>query len=452
MPKELQSAEEFSLDSVIITTERLGGLTFDITNITTEINIYENIYIPYLTGSLMIVDDNDLNSIINFQGTEKLIVTLSAPGTSDKPLEKTFIITKIDSSVNQNDYTKVIAFTITEDVLFYNNVQSVSKLYEGTGEEIIEKVLSDKLGKQLAGIARSTSFQGSFRILTPYLSPFNITNMVLEKITTENGSPFFLYSTMYSDDLFLTDLDTINSSDPITNDPFVYSQSVANEPDNDLMKQALSIIYVKADNREDTMLLAELGAISSLYNITDMSDGEFLQTPFNINELMGQLEGQGIISSNQNIPLVDNTFIPDQTGNDNRTIAEYYSKRFHQVAGGKTYPYEPQINNWTAENDPFSYKLRLNAYVQKQLLFKNTLDVMLPGILFMSAQSTMSVGRTIDLITFKSEIDTSNVAQRDNKLSGRFIIMSKRHIFNCAEFRHTVSLSCSRITDERPQA
>ena len=148
MRKQIQSAEDFNLKRVVINSDRFNT-EIDITNITVEINIYENIYSMYLTGSIMIVDDNGLFSFADFQGTERLTVELGSPDPSDATLSKTFIMNKIDRTAQTNDHTKVIAVTLIEDVLFYNNVQSVSKSYEGSGEKIIENVLFDKLNKRL---------------------------------------------------------------------------------------------------------------------------------------------------------------------------------------------------------------------------------------------------------------------------------------------------------------
>lgn len=453
MRKQIQSAEDFNLKRVVINSDRFNT-EIDITNITVEINIYENLYSMYLTGSIMIVDDNGLFSFADFQGTERLTVEIGSPDPTDATLSKTFIMNKIDRTTQTNDHTKVLAITLIEDVLFYNNVQSVSKSYEGSGEKIIENVLSDKLNKQLYKVRQTfkNSFQAPFRILAPYVTPFEIAKMALSKMTTDNGSPYFLYSTLYNDNLFLADLDTINQSDPITKQPFVYSQSVANDFNNDVVKNALSIYSIKGVNQEDTMMLAELGAINSLYSITDMSNGQSLSTQFSVGEMYDNLQSNGVVSRNQSVPLFDGTFKPDTTGIDNRGLSDFVSKRFHQVAGGNTYPYQQQINNWTAEDDPYSYRLRLTSYVQKTLLMKNRLELHLPGLLFLANNSIASVGRTIDLLTFKSEVDnqpTNN--RRDHKRSGKFVIVSKRHVFNTVDFKHTVSIACSRISNERRQ-
>jgi len=451
MRKQIQSAEDFNLKRVTINSDRFNT-EIDITNVTVEINVFENIYSMYLTGSIMIVDDNGLYSFADFQGTERLTIELGSPDPTDATLTKTFIMVKIDRTMQTNDHTKVLTVSLVEDVLFHNNVQSVSKSYEGTGEKIIETVLLDKLNKSLYKDKQTykSSFQSPFRILTPYITPFEIARMALSKITTDNGSPYFLYSTMYSDKLFLADLDTINQSDPITKQPFVYSQSVANDFNNDVVKNALSIYSIKGVNQEDTMMLAELGAINSLYNITDISNGQSLSTQFSVGEMYDQLQANGVISRDQNNPLFDGSFRPDTAGVDNRGLTDYISKRFHQVSGGNTYPYQQQINNWTAEDDPYSYRLRLTSYVQKSLLMKNRLELRLPGLLFLANNAIASVGRTIDLLTFKSEIDnqpTNN--RRDHKRSGKFVIMAKRHVFNTVDFKHTVSLTCSRISNER---
>ena len=221
MVKEVQSAEDFSIDRIRITSERFREF-IDIKQVTIEVNIFENINMPYLTGSILILDDNGLFTAADFQGTERLEIDLSLPVNGAQTISKTFIMNRLEKINKSNDNTSMLLFNLIEDIGFYNNVQNFSKSYDGKGEEIIAKILNDKLGKSLFNKFKTykASYQSSFRLLVPYLNPFQAIGMVLDKMTTENGSPYFLYSTINSDNLVLADLDTImtrnsfNASEP----------------------------------------------------------------------------------------------------------------------------------------------------------------------------------------------------------------------------------------------
>ena len=91
MVKEVQSAEDFSLDRIHITSERFREF-IDIKKVTIEVNIFENIRMPYLTGSILILDDNGLFTAADFQGTERLEIDVSLPIDGAQTMSKTFII------------------------------------------------------------------------------------------------------------------------------------------------------------------------------------------------------------------------------------------------------------------------------------------------------------------------------------------------------------------------
>jgi len=448
------SPEDFRLNKVYITADRFSrGKTIDVTNITIEFNIYENINLPYLTGSISFLDDSGLFDVADFQGTEAVTIVVSLPDQPDNNITKTFILNSIEKTQQTNDRSAVLIFSMVEDVLFHNNVQAVSKTYDGTGEEIIEKIINDKLNKKLYKGEQTftNSFQSAFRIISPYLSPFEIIKMALNKMTTENGSPYFLYSTIYSNDLILADLDTILKSPSFNKLPYTYSQSNSNDKNNDPVTAARSIYDISLVNQEDTMMLSELGIINSFFEAYDISNGDVYSTDFNLSQLYDKLYSTGIIDPNLSTRLIDYSFIPDQTKTDNRGLGDYRSKRFSLAVGANTYPLESQINNWTSETDIFSYILRMNSYALKTLLLKNQVKLYVPGMNFTHGDKITSVGKNIDILSYKTNVSINiDRMERDHKKSGKFLITSKRHVFNATEFKHNVSLTCSRISNERP--
>lgn len=444
---DLVSPEDFLLKKVILSAERFGGQTIDLTNVTVEINIYENMFNAYLTGSIAILDDQNLYQIADFQGTERLTVQFSLPINGSDTVTKTFITTRMDRSIKTNDRTTVHVLSLMEEVAVYNDAQVFSKMYDGKGEQIVEKILNEKLNKNIYRGLNSvaSSFQDEFRLLVPYVTPFEAINMCLRKITTSNGSPYFLYSTLASNDLVFTDLESILQTNPWNlNVPFVFSQSVNNNQDNSINVTSRSIYTINADNQEDTLFLAQKGAIGSVYNVTDINTGDNQSSLFDITNLYQKFTSEGILSSSQADPLFDDQFIPDPSGNNPGTINSYSSRVITQVSG-ETSPYS-NINNYTAEKNIESYSLRLNSHALLETMQKNVFDLLVPGSLFLNNNVANSVGSQIQVEVFNNSIDDIN-NNLDPKKSGNFIIMSKRHIFNATDFKHTVSLSCTRISN-----
>ena len=116
MAKEVQSAEDFSVDRIYITSERIKQF-IDIKNVAVELNIFENINMPYLTGSVLILDDNNIFNAIDFQGTERLNVELSIPVDGAPTISKTFIMNRIEKVHKSNDKTSMLLFNLIDWIL-----------------------------------------------------------------------------------------------------------------------------------------------------------------------------------------------------------------------------------------------------------------------------------------------------------------------------------------------
>ena len=454
----IQSPEEFRLIAVTLSTDRFPA-TIDLKNLTVEFNIFENIRHPYLTGSLIILDDNQLYDTLQIQGTERVQIIVSLGNTSDQ-IEKNFVITQVASTTKVNDYSTIIRFDLIEDIGYLNNIQKFSKMYDGKGERIIHKIIEDRIFKPIANIDTQLSYetfiesyQSLFRLLVPYITPFNAVNLALNKMTTEKGLPYYFYSTLVDDNLFLADLETILLRQPFNTDPFVFSQSQTNSrTDNptDIVKQSYSILNIYQPNVDDTMLLSQLGTINSTYTNIDASTGEVYTHANRIIDTINQLKTAGVIDENDVIPI-DDKFIPDRSGENTSTLLDYNSRHFDEISGS-TNLFDEGVNNWTLETQN-EYYLRLQKYTIEQLLLRNTQIITVPGFWFLTKNPQTTVGNQIKINIFKNDPNVTSSAAAtevlDSKRSGDYVMMAKRHLFNVTEYRHTCTIECVRLTHPR---
>lgn len=451
----VQSPEDFRLIGVTLTSDRFPA-TVDLKNLTIEVNIFENIANPFLTGSLIILDDNKLYDTISFQGTERINLIFALSETTDQ-IEKNFVITRVPTTKKVNDYSSVIQFDLIEDIGYLNNLQKFSKMYDGKGEQIIQKIVRDYIHKPIANVTQNIgyqtfieSYQSTFRLLVPYVTPFNAINLVLSKMTTDKGLPYYFYSSLVSDELFLADLETILTRQPFNSRPFVFSQSQTNaRSDNptDILTQSYSIQKVDQPNVDDTMLLAQLGGIFSTYSNLDVSTGEVHTYSNLILDTITELKAAGIIDPNDVTPI-DQTFIPDRSGERTDVITNYNSRHFDEISGS-TSLYDDRVNNWTLESQN-EYFLRIQKYAIQQLLLRNTQVITVPGFWFLTKNPQTSVGNQIDITIFKNDPNVTNSATSaeivDNKRSGKYVMIAKRHTFNVTEYRHFCTIECVRLT------
>lgn len=452
--RKVQSAEDFELRSVKIYSDRYLGKEINITQLVAEINIFEQLNSLYLTGSITFIDDQNVFEGLNIQGTEYIDIELKLPFKEAASVTKSFVILNVDKIIKNNDYTNTIHVNIREARGYYNDLIKYSKMYDGTGESIIQKIVEDKLNSNIYNFDwRSTgpiqfnrSFQKTFRYIVPYISPMDAIKTILSKITTKSGMPYFCSSALLTNDFLLTDLESILQSNSFNTTPFTYSQSMAQS--GNTSSQAYSIQKIKGDSVEDALLIAQLGAIGSSYAMTELRTGKAFDIHVNMKEIFDTFKTLGILNQSDEF-FIDNEFQPEKLIDPtikNSTIADrmydYDSRRFFDISGNT---YEEDVLNFSEESELSDYLLRPISLAVRRHLLKNTYTITVPGIHFLNPDRVnTSVGNKINLRVFRS--NTNNSPAEDSKRSGDFIILAKRHVFNCSSYKHKVILDCGRLS------
>ena len=74
----LQFPGDYAIDEALIVGS--SGVPINITRLIQEINIFENIETPYMSGSIIITDAAGVAEAMPFLGQERLIFSLRTPG------------------------------------------------------------------------------------------------------------------------------------------------------------------------------------------------------------------------------------------------------------------------------------------------------------------------------------------------------------------------------------
>lgn len=453
MAETITSPEHFTPISIVLTSERFSDpialFALGQTGPVAEFSIYEDITKSYLTGNIIILDDADLYQLADLNGAEKITISYELATGESEAIEKTFYITNLEEPVKINDYSSMIKMNFTEDIGWYNNLLPLSKSYDGTGEEIIETMIREDLQTPIInkGIA---SHQTAFRYICPYLTPLEAARVVLSKITTPMGLPFFLYSSVGQDELVLKDMETMLRTAPFNaGRPFTFSQATTNEPTGDIAQQLSTIYNYNGQLLENTLKMIKLGGVGSNYINMNITTGETDEQRVDITSTIRDLISQNIIDQDHSTPLVDLEFLAGPSGNDPRKLNEYDGRRYYQISSDN-FPYNPNLNSFSSETNFSDYSLRAIRTGILANLTKNMYTIYVPGMLFSAKTESTSVGNQIAVRVLKNDpnIDTGAV---DHKRSGNYIILAKRHKFDIVARTHNVSMQIGRITNAQAQ-
>jgi len=130
-------------DITIITT---SGFAVTITPQVATIEIYEDLFSPFISGKMIIRDSQELTNLLPLVGEEIVRIDIGTPSISAKDSYRgEFYIYKMDDRIKlaERELAYVLHFTSKECIIDVN--KKISKAYSGKVSEIANKILTDDL-------------------------------------------------------------------------------------------------------------------------------------------------------------------------------------------------------------------------------------------------------------------------------------------------------------------
>jgi len=445
--KDPVNATDYTLVSLKVSSDRMtnSNKEIELKGVSIEINIFEHLEKPYLTGTVVILDNADLNSTVGFLGCEKMTVKIATDNDSLTTIEKVFYITNVANSIQANTNNKILVLDILEDIAFVSRQKRISQSYDGTPNMIIKKMLNEHLKRKLRDITISIHTDGPMRVVVPNMTPLQALSWIKDRAISENGLPFYLFSTICDDDIRFLDLEKIMENPPLNQDamPYTYSSAYgSNLSKFNKFVQSFIIQGVKASSKVNQLQFAQEGLLSSTYDYFDTTVGFSSEEKHNIDEFYNELREKNIIKVNQSEGLIDNTSIVDD-----KKSHEFDTKHISQIITGNIF--SDGIFNYYESKD-HSFKAKKKSI--NRLMQKDAIDITVAGKNFLSSDKNVSIGNSI-LLKFMSSMDQLNLQNTtpeeeyiDHKKSGNYMIYAARHIFSGNSY-NTV-LSCTKISEK----
>ena len=181
MADKITSADQVDIYKISIGSERFqdGKELFiagskNHTPIVAELNIYENIFMPYLTGTIVMIDDNNIVKDLGIKGTERLYVVFKSPKT-DTQIEKTFVISSIRRQIKTNEQRSLLILELIEQHGYFNELELINKSYTGNSVEIAQKILEDNSTMKIEDRSNykiPEMLNGYMRYIVPWQTPY----------------------------------------------------------------------------------------------------------------------------------------------------------------------------------------------------------------------------------------------------------------------------------------
>ena len=191
--KGIQHAGEYDLTDLRLYTG--SGEVINLSLSYQMIDIYENMFSNGLTGTITIVDTNNLIMNAPITGQEFLSFKITTPTLDNVPIDFTehvMAVYKIDARKAERG-NEVVQLHFCSPELLRNSRTRLSKAYKGNVSEIVGIILQDAKALNTKKDLYIESTLGIKKIVSPNKNPYSLIRDLTTDAIGTNGSPHFVF-------------------------------------------------------------------------------------------------------------------------------------------------------------------------------------------------------------------------------------------------------------------
>ena len=188
----LRFAGDVSIDKCKITTS--GGVSQDIAAQVIAISVYEDLFSPFITGSLILKESFDLVNIFPFVGEEMVELEISTPTLQNGNIKGSFYVYKLTDRelVGDKNVVYQLHFISMEAIVDLN--KKISKVYTGNPDELIKSIVQDNFnGLQSKKEVFVEPTSKAIKFISNFWSPVKCINFITERAVNRNKSPSYVF-------------------------------------------------------------------------------------------------------------------------------------------------------------------------------------------------------------------------------------------------------------------
>ena len=432
---QVKSTQAYIIESVIINSTRMLE-PFDINGLVSDIEIFEHIDMPYLTGQVAFTDTFRLYDRLDFQGAEYCIIKMKQTEKSES-VEKRFVIDKLLANKKSNEQTDLVMFHMVEDILFHSNLQNVNKAYKGTASEILKNISKEFLDKKIEDRTNDI-IKKDLKVIIPNLSPLEAMKMMKNRANTQKGYPTYLFSSLTLDRLIYYDLNQLINGQPFNkSSPFVYG--VSNHDMEILGFKHVPIREYSIASTENLYNLIADGLVGASHQYIDTHLGKQKIHNFNVvNDVFSKILDENI--SNKEPNFAQNFKI------NGKALQNYSSKKIVQIT--ESGAYDDSTNRYSSYNEEAEasdHAKKIMAKAFRSFLVKSPITIRIDGAGFIQGGKHYTTGNIARILFLANRPMSLGDVKLDLKKSGDYLIYSAKHSF--AGTRYNIHLTCVKLTN-----
>lgn len=246
-------------------------ISVDITEAVADISIYEHLNKPYTTATVSFVDNKDTLSSLDIQGGEYIDINIASTQDPMKDgVKKRFYITEIVGSTRAGDRSEMVVLNCVDKFHFQSYLQNCNDVLEGSPLEMIVEV-AQKYFSDLNIVSTAETYKERHKVIVPNKTPLDALVWLNKMSITEDGLPYYLYSTLGDDYLRYYNLGELILQESVFR-PLVYGFQTGSSDlnTNDNIRNSIPISRFEYKNAHDIYKFIDQGFFRSNHSYYDM--------------------------------------------------------------------------------------------------------------------------------------------------------------------------------------
>lgn len=172
-----------------------NGLVQDVTGQVAQIEIFEDLFAPFISGTIVLYDAMDLVNFFPFVGEEYLNLKISTPSLNDKNrvIEGEFYLFKMDQRVLINDKSQVYAIHFISKEALYDLNLKLSRSFEGVCSDIATKLITGTDGLNSTKPLRVEQASNKIRFVANFWTPATCLNYLAKVAVSDKNNSSYLF-------------------------------------------------------------------------------------------------------------------------------------------------------------------------------------------------------------------------------------------------------------------
>ena len=431
---EIQYAGEYEIEEIRLFSS--SGNIIPLNGLMMSLSIFENIFSPTMSGQIVLLDTNSIVLNLPIIGQEYLSFRIKTASLGNESTgiidytENVFSIYKIDKRI-MGDGAEAIVLHFASPEMLRNSRTRVSKSYTNSIDKIVIDVLQNE---RYINSKKDLFIEGTVgvrKLIAPSSLPFTfIQKLASEAISTEHGSPYFMFFEN-KDGIHFRSLDSLYSQ-PVSaeyNTGKFFHQENSGTVVKDILEEYSRPIGHQIVQANDMLSNVRGGLLGSNLITHDIYKKNYNTKSF---RYFKNFPDHSRLSDNP----IYNTNVIDEFGN---TVDNFTNANIHLHPTSKVE--ESDAQHYTdVTTTPYSPNRIENSLLHRQAKFLE-LKKGLSLIVEVHGMTNMAIGQTIN---FEMLVvgETHGKSKADPYYSGKYLITQLKHQFDeVPQKYHTIAMT-----------